>query len=162
MTDRRQLLKTLAAASGVALLPRALRASGTPPLAGFPFKLGVASGFAAADSVVLWTRAVDKQQRHRIDVGALSRSPGTNRARPFHGSEPLLQLLRRANADRERIAPAAERDAPLGDRARRIGLKSMLPSGSASTISRDGRTWPSEQKVSRALTSSLIATARSF
>src|SRR5690242_9512128 len=54
MTDRRQLLKGLAAAGGVVLLPRFLRAAA--PLPEFPFKLGVSSGFSTPASVVLWTR----------------------------------------------------------------------------------------------------------
>jgi len=54
MTDRRQLLKSLAAAGGVALLPRIMRAAA--PLPEFPFRLGLSSGFATAASVVLWTR----------------------------------------------------------------------------------------------------------
>src|SRR5262245_24014279 len=54
--ERRELLKSLAAAGGVALLPRVLRGAAAPPLPEFPFKLGVASGFATDDSVVLWTR----------------------------------------------------------------------------------------------------------
>jgi alkaline phosphatase D len=56
MSDRRQLLKSLAAASGVALLPRALRAAGAPALPDNPFRLGVSSGFPTDRSVVLWTR----------------------------------------------------------------------------------------------------------
>jgi alkaline phosphatase D len=53
--DRRQLLRSLAAAGGVALLPRMLRAAATP-LPEYPFRLGVSSGFATDASVVLWTR----------------------------------------------------------------------------------------------------------
>ena len=55
MNERRELLKSLAAASGVALLPRALRAA-APSLPGFPFTLGVGSGYPTDRSVVLWTR----------------------------------------------------------------------------------------------------------
>jgi alkaline phosphatase D len=56
MNDRRKLLKSLAAAGGVALLPRVLRAAAPPPLPEYPFKLGVASGFPLHRSVKLWTR----------------------------------------------------------------------------------------------------------
>lgn len=56
MSDRRQLLKSFAAASGIALLPRALRAAGAPALPGNPFRLGVSSGFPTDRTVVLWTR----------------------------------------------------------------------------------------------------------
>jgi alkaline phosphatase D len=56
MTDRRQLLKSLAATSGIALLPRALRAAGAPALPDNPFRLGVSSGFPTDRTVVLWTR----------------------------------------------------------------------------------------------------------
>ena len=55
MNERRELLKTLAAASGVALLPRALRAA-APALSEYPFKLGVASGYPTDGAIVLWTR----------------------------------------------------------------------------------------------------------
>jgi alkaline phosphatase D len=56
MTDRRQLLKSLAASSGIALLPRVLRAAGAPPLPDNPFRLGVSSGYPTDRTVVLWTR----------------------------------------------------------------------------------------------------------
>jgi len=56
MNERRDLLKSLAAAGGVALLPRALRAADSPALPEYPFKLGVASGYPADRSVILWTR----------------------------------------------------------------------------------------------------------
>ncbi len=56
MNDRRQLLKSLAAASGAALLPRALRAADAQPLPEYPFKLGVSSGYPTDRSVILWTR----------------------------------------------------------------------------------------------------------
>lgn len=56
MTDRRQLLKSFAAISGMALLPRALRAAGAPALPDNPFRLGVSSGFPTDRTVVLWTR----------------------------------------------------------------------------------------------------------
>ncbi len=55
MNDRRQLLKSLAAASGIALLPRASRAA-APSLPEYPFKLGIASGYPTDHSIVLWTR----------------------------------------------------------------------------------------------------------
>jgi alkaline phosphatase D len=55
MTDRRELLKTLTAAVGVAWLPRALRAA-APALPEYPFTCGVASGYPTDRSVVLWTR----------------------------------------------------------------------------------------------------------
>jgi alkaline phosphatase D len=56
MNDRRELLKSLAAAGGFALLPRALRAAAPARLPDYPFTLGVASGYPADRSVVLWTR----------------------------------------------------------------------------------------------------------
>ncbi len=55
MNERRELLKSLAAAGGIALLPRALRAA-APSMPEFPFTVGVGSGYPGDRSVVLWTR----------------------------------------------------------------------------------------------------------
>lgn len=56
MSDRRQLLKSLAAASGAALLPRVPWAAMKQSLPDYPFTLGVASGFPTDRTVVIWTR----------------------------------------------------------------------------------------------------------
>ncbi|MEO6185446.1 MAG: alkaline phosphatase, partial [Steroidobacteraceae bacterium] len=58
-TDRRWMLKCVAAAGGAAMLPtvqRVLAATQIPPWSSNPFPLGVASGFPTDRSVVLWAR----------------------------------------------------------------------------------------------------------
>jgi len=57
--DRRRILQGLAAAGSSLLLPQFLRAASSADaklLTEYPFRLGAASGFPTADSVVLWTR----------------------------------------------------------------------------------------------------------
>ena len=56
MSSRRNFLLTLGglAAAAAVIVPMAIR----PPFSGNPFRLGVASGYPTADSVVLWTRLV--------------------------------------------------------------------------------------------------------
>ena len=53
------------------------------------------------------------------DVRALARRRRARRLRVLNGRAPELDLLRRAQA-RERIAPAAERNAPMRHRARGV------------------------------------------
>jgi alkaline phosphatase D len=54
---RRQLVVVLGSGAGMALLPGYTRLASTDSrFAADPFRLGVASGFPTADSVVLWTR----------------------------------------------------------------------------------------------------------
>ena len=54
-SSRRGVLKGLAAGAALGLLPRMPRAA-PQALPGYPFRLGVASGFPSDASVVLWTR----------------------------------------------------------------------------------------------------------
>jgi alkaline phosphatase D len=56
MGNRRQILKGLAATGGMVLLSPGMRAATVSMLRDFPFRCGVASGYPAHDSVVLWTR----------------------------------------------------------------------------------------------------------
>lgn len=54
--SRRHVLRAALALAGASLLPSAARASPRYRFTGYPFTLGVASGYPAATAVTLWTR----------------------------------------------------------------------------------------------------------
>ncbi len=94
MNDRRQLLKSLAASSGIALLPRALRAAAAAPLPEYPFRLGVASGYPTDHSVVLWTRLAPQPAQPDGGMAPLDWKPGYEIA----ADENFRRIVARGNA----------------------------------------------------------------
>jgi hypothetical protein len=76
---------------------------------------------------------VDVQLRGGVDVGALAVGLGADCTRALDRGEPLPDLRRGPESDGERIAPSAERDAPLGHGTGRVDLHCRLERGDCGT-----------------------------